>query len=56
MHQRSLCAYLVGLYWYCAHEAPSSPEYEPMEDEVELTDVNPEYAHVRLPDGWETTV
>ena len=27
-----------------------------MVDKVELIDINPEYAHVRLPDGRETTV
>ena len=31
-------------------------KYEPMVDKVELIDTNPEYAHVRLPDGRETTV
>ena len=31
-------------------------KYEPMVEKVELIDTNPEYAHVRLPDGRETTV
>jgi len=31
-------------------------KYEPMVEKVELLDANPEYAHVRLPDGRETTV
>ena len=31
-------------------------KYEPMVEKVELIDANPEYAHVRLPDGRETTV
>ena len=31
-------------------------KYEPMVEKVELLDANPEYAHVRLPDGHETTV
>ena len=29
---------------------------EPLVDEVELLEANPQYAHVRLPDGRETTV
>lgn len=31
-------------------------KYEPLVDEVELLECNPQYAHVRLPDGKETTV
>lgn len=31
-------------------------KHDPMVDEVELLEVNPQYAHVRLPDGRETTV
>jgi len=31
-------------------------KYDPLVDEVELIDANPEYAHVRLSDGRETTV
>uniref|UniRef100_A0A8C4WWX2 Integrase catalytic domain-containing protein n=1 Tax=Eptatretus burgeri TaxID=7764 RepID=A0A8C4WWX2_EPTBU len=31
-------------------------KYDPLVDEVELIDANPEYAHVTLSDGWETTV
>ena len=31
-------------------------KYEPMVEKVELIDANPGYAHVRLPDGRETTV
>ena len=29
---------------------------DPLVDEVELTDVNPTYAHIRYPDGRESTV
>ena len=29
---------------------------EPLVEEVELLEANPQYAHVRLPDGCETTV
>ena len=29
---------------------------EPLVDEVKLLQANPHYAHVRCPDGWETTV
>ena len=31
-------------------------KYDPLVDEVELLEANPHYAHVRLPDGRETTV
>lgn len=31
-------------------------KYDPLVDEVELLEANPDYAHVRLPDGKETTV
>ena len=31
-------------------------KYDPLVDEVELLEANPQYAHVRLPDGRETTV
>ena len=31
-------------------------KYEPLVEQVELLDANPGYAHVRLPDGRETTV
>lgn len=31
-------------------------KYEPIVQEVELLEANPDYAHVRLPDGRETTV
>ena len=31
-------------------------KYDPLVDEVELLESNPKYAHVRLPDGRETTV
>ena len=31
-------------------------KYDPLVDEVELLDANPEYAHVRFPSGRETTV
>lgn len=31
-------------------------KYDPLVDEVELIEANPQYAHVRLPDGRETTV
>ena len=31
-------------------------KYEPLVDEVELLDANPSYAHIRLPDGRESTV
>lgn len=31
-------------------------KYEPLVQEVELIEANPEYAHVRLPDGRETSV
>ena len=31
-------------------------KYDPLVDEVELVEANPQYAHVRLPDGRETTV
>ena len=31
-------------------------KYDPLVDEVDLIDVNPEYAHVRLSDGKESTV
>ena len=31
-------------------------KYDPLVDEVDLLDANPEYAHVRLPSGRETTV
>lgn len=33
-----------------------SSKYEPLVEEVELIEANPEYAHVRLSDGRETTV
>ncbi|KAG5866006.1 hypothetical protein JTB14_018186 [Gonioctena quinquepunctata] len=33
-----------------------SSEYDPLVEEVELIDVNPQYARVRLEDGRETTV
>ncbi|KFD61554.1 hypothetical protein M514_08451 [Trichuris suis] len=36
------------------HVRPS--KYDPLVEEVELLQVNPQYAHVRLPDGRETTV
>ena len=29
---------------------------DPLVDEVELTDINPTYAHIRYPDGRESTV
>ena len=29
---------------------------DPLVDEAELTSVNPEYAHIRYPDGRESTV
>ena len=31
-------------------------KYEPLVDEVEVIDANPQYAHVKLPSGQETTV
>lgn len=31
-------------------------KYEPFVDEVELIEANPQYAHVRFPDGRESTV
>ena len=31
-------------------------KYEPLVDEVELVEANPQYAHVRYPDGRESTV
>ena len=31
-------------------------QYEPLVEQVDLLDANPNYAHVRLPDGRETTV
>ena len=31
-------------------------KYEPLVDEVDLLEANPQYAYVRLPDGRETTV
>ena len=31
-------------------------KYDPVVDEVELIEANPQYAHVRLQDGRETTV
>ena len=31
-------------------------KYEPVVDEIELIEANPHYAHVRFPDGRETTV
>ena len=31
-------------------------KYDPLVDEVELLEANPHYAHVRLPDGRESTV
>ena len=31
-------------------------KYDPIVDEVELVDANPQYAHVHLPDGRESTV
>ena len=31
-------------------------KYDPLVDEVDLLEANPEYAHVRLPNGKETTV
>ena len=31
-------------------------KYDPLVDEVDLIEVNPQYAHIRLPDGRETTV
>ena len=31
-------------------------KYDPLVDEVELIEANPQYAHVRLPDGKESTV
>ena len=34
----------------------SQRKYEPMVDEVEIIDANPEYAYVGLPDGRETTL
>ena len=33
-----------------------SSKYEPLVDEVELLSANPQYAHVRFPDGKESTV
>ena len=31
-------------------------KYDPLVDEVNLIEANPQYAHVRLPDDRETTV
>ena len=31
-------------------------KYEPLVDEVDLLEANPDYAHVRFPNGRETTV
>ena len=31
-------------------------KYDPLVDEVDLIEANPQYAHIRLPDGQETTV
>ncbi|XP_065683116.1 uncharacterized protein LOC136096010 [Hydra vulgaris] len=31
-------------------------KYEPLVDEVQLIDANPQYAHIKYPDGRETTV
>lgn len=31
-------------------------KYDPLVEEVELIEANPEYAYVRLPDGQEKTV
>ena len=31
-------------------------KYEPLVDEVELVEANSHYAHVKFPDGRETTV
>ena len=31
-------------------------KYEPLVDEVQLIEANPQYAHIRYPDGRETTV
>ena len=31
-------------------------KHDPLVDEVELTDINPTYAHIRYPDGRESTV
>ena len=36
------------------HVKPS--KYEPLTDEVELIEANPQYAHIRFPDGKEDTV
>ena len=36
------------------HERNS--KYEPLVDGVELLEANPQYAHIRKPDGTETTV
>ena len=33
-----------------------SSKYDPMVDEVQLLDANPQYAHIRLADGRESTV
>ena len=33
-----------------------SSNYEPLTDEVELIEANPQYAHIRFPDGKEDTV
>ena len=33
-----------------------SSKYEPLVDEVNLLEANPQYAHVRFPDGREDTV
>ena len=35
--------------------APQS-NYEPLVEEVELLEANPQFAHVRFPSGKETTV
>ena len=31
-------------------------KYEPLVNEVELLEANPDYAHIRFDNGWETTV
>ena len=36
------------------HERNS--KYEPLVDGVELLEANPQYAHIRKPDGTETTI
>ena len=33
-----------------------SSKYEPLTDEVELIEANPQYAYIRFPDGKEDTV